>query len=248
MSKYPSQTYRSVLEALDEDGLRVNLDATPVMSFSHNSAIDTAVVPTITRVTTGVYTVDAAIPSGYAGGGDVWVELEAQDFEGPVSLERVTVQVAVATADQMADNHEEELAEFSTAHSEEMGVLNTINTATGTTIPATLATIGADAYWAQVQFTRDQANTQDEYTVSFFKNSTRQTSGMSAVQIQVVKRADGTSLIAATNMTQIGSTGVYKYTASAERLTVGEAGIAVITWTQDAGSRSWQTVVGRDSA
>ncbi len=106
-----------------------------------------------------------------------------------------------------------------------------------------------DLYTADVQFTRDQANTQDEYTVTWYKNGVRQTSGITSPTIQVIKRVDGTDLVASTAMTQISTTGSYKYdTTGAGRQTVGEAVLVVVGATIDAAGRSFSRLVGRDSS
>lgn len=109
-------------------------------------------------------------------------------------------------------------------------------------------TTAYDLYHADIQFTVDEANSQDEYTISWFKNGVRQTSGITSPTIQVVKRVDGTDLIASTALTQIGSTGSYKYDAtSAERRDAGEAVLVVVSATIDASVRSFSKLVGRDS-
>lgn len=103
-------------------------------------------------------------------------------------------------------------------------------------------------YHARVAFTRDQANTRDEYTVRFFRNATRLTVGVTGAQLQVVKRADGADLIAATNLTAIGATGAYKHDATgASRTTVGEAVLVIVTATIDGQTRTWEEVITRDS-
>lgn len=123
-------------------------------------------------------------------------------------------------------------------------------------IPASPAAVGSamtltsayDIYTADIQCTIDTTNTQDEYTVRFFKNVVRQTSGISAVTIQVIKRSDGSDLIPVASMTQIGSTGSYKYDATlTERLTGGEAAECIISWTQDSVVHTFSRLVGRDS-
>lgn len=118
--------------------------------------------------------------------------------------------------------------------------------ATGSKTGYTLAS-SHDLYHADINFAVDEANTRDEYTVTWFKNGVRQTS-VSSGQIQVVKRADGTDLIAATNMTQIASTGSWKYDATTTaRTTAGEAVLVIVTATVDAGTRTFSRVVSRDS-
>lgn len=105
-----------------------------------------------------------------------------------------------------------------------------------------------DIYHADIQFTVDEANAQDEYTVTWFKNGVRQTSGITSPTIQVVKRADGTDLIASTSLTQIGSTGSYKKDATTTaRQTAGEACLVIVSATIDAGTRTFSKLTGRDS-
>lgn len=123
-------------------------------------------------------------------------------------------------------------------------------------IPASPAAVGdamtlaasTDTYWATVDLTVDDSNTQDEYTVTWFKNGIRQTSGITTPLIQIVKRSDGSDLVSSTAMTQIASTGSYKYDASgSERLTAGEASLCVVTATMDGSARSFSKLVSRDS-
>ncbi len=104
-----------------------------------------------------------------------------------------------------------------------------------------------DVYHADIHFARDQGGTpHDEFTVRWFKNQTMLASGITTPTIQVIKRADGTDLVAATAMTQIGSTGAYKYDEATNRVTLGEAVLVVVTATIDAATRTWGCVVGRD--
>lgn len=102
-------------------------------------------------------------------------------------------------------------------------------------------------YFADIECTIDDASGQDEYTVRWYKNGARVTTGITSPQIQVVKRADGTDLIAATSMTQIGSGGAYKYDEATNRLTAGEAAEAIVTATIDGATRTFSAMVGRDS-
>jgi hypothetical protein len=103
-------------------------------------------------------------------------------------------------------------------------------------------------YHADIHFTRDQTNTRDEYTITWFKNGVRVTSGITVPTLQVVKRADGADLIASTTPTQIGATGSYKHDEATNRMTVGEAAIAIVTATIDGSSRSFARVISRDSS
>lgn len=106
-----------------------------------------------------------------------------------------------------------------------------------------------DAYYALVDLSVDQSNTQDEYTVTWVKNDAAVTSGITSPSIHVVKRADGTDLIpSGTALTQIGSTGSYKLDEGTNRITNGEAILITVTATIDGEPRTFPGVVSRDSA
>lgn len=114
-----------------------------------------------------------------------------------------------------------------------------------TRVPASLE----DFYSADIQFTRDQANTQDEWTVTWFKNGVRVTSGVTGPTIQVVKRADGTDLVAPTAMTEVGTTETFKKDCTTtERVTVGEAVLVIAGGTIDGAARTFSRLIGRDSS
>lgn len=105
-----------------------------------------------------------------------------------------------------------------------------------------------DVYHADIEFTSDGINTQDEYTVTWFKNGIRITSGITLPTIQVIRRSNGADLVASSAMTQIGSTGSYKYDEPTNRVTAGEAVVVVVAATIDSGSRAYANVVSRDSS
>lgn len=105
-----------------------------------------------------------------------------------------------------------------------------------------------DVYPAILKLVVDGANDADEYTVQWFKNTTPVSSGITVPTLHVIKRADGTDLIATHTMTQIGSTGAYKYDAvDAERVTAGEDVVAEVRATIDGSVRIWREVLGRDA-
>jgi len=108
----------------------------------------------------------------------------------------------------------------------------------------------AAIYTAQIDVADDEANTQDEYSVQWFKNGAPITSGVTSPTIQVIKRADGTDLVASVAMSEIGSTGAYKYDATAEanRITAGEAVGVHCAATIDGATRTWRKLISRDSA
>lgn len=102
-----------------------------------------------------------------------------------------------------------------------------------------------DLYHADIDHTRDGLANKDEYTVIWFRSGVRITSGITSPTMQIVKRADGTDLVAAAAMTQIGSTGAYKYDAST-RLSPGEAALAIASATIDGAARTFARVIARD--
>lgn len=104
-----------------------------------------------------------------------------------------------------------------------------------------------DIYPAYLDFTVDGANSQDEYTVTWYKNGTLQTSGITSPTITVTKRSDGTALVATTSMTEIGSTGSYKYDEGTYRLGDGESALVTMVATIDGSPRTWRKLISRDS-
>lgn len=106
----------------------------------------------------------------------------------------------------------------------------------------------ASIYAAQIDFADDEDNSKDEYSVQWFKNGAPVTSGITSPTIQVIKRADGTDLVASSAMTQIGSTGAYKYDETTNRVTSGEAVLVQVQATIDGSARTWRKLVSRDTA
>lgn len=100
-------------------------------------------------------------------------------------------------------------------------------------------------YTASISMIKDA--TTDEYTIQWFRNGIPLTSGITSPTIQVIKRSDGSNLIASTALTQIGSTGAYKYDATTTaRLASGDSAVVVVTATIDSASRVWRKPIGKD--
>ena len=125
------------------------------------------------------------------------------------------------------------------------------------TIPASPAAVGSamtltsayDLYHAEIDLRIDGANSQDEWTVSWNKNGAPITSGVTSPTIQVVKRSDGSNLIASTALTEIGSTHSFKLDATTTaRTTDGEAVAVIVTATIDSATRTFKRILGRDSS
>ena len=106
-----------------------------------------------------------------------------------------------------------------------------------------------DVYTAKVLLLDDENGTADRYVVSWFKNGSVVTTGITAPTLHVVKVADGSDLIPSAAMTQIGSLSRFRYNAAgAERIVAGAAYLAVVGATIGGAARSWDQPVGRDSA
>lgn len=104
----------------------------------------------------------------------------------------------------------------------------------------------ANIYHADIEFNLDNSNSQDEYTATWFLNAERITSGITSPTIQVVRRDTGGDLIASTSMTQIGSTGSYKYDETTNFTTSGESYLVIASATIDGETRTYSRLVSRD--
>lgn len=105
-----------------------------------------------------------------------------------------------------------------------------------------------DIYTAKVSLTQDNANASDRYEVTWYKNAVLYPPTAGTPQIEVVKASDGTDLIAATNMTQIGATGRWRYVATTTaRIADGATYLARVTATVDGATRTWEQPVSRDA-
>lgn len=102
---------------------------------------------------------------------------------------------------------------------------------------ALLDSATTDVYHADIEYNFDSPN--DEYTVRWFKNGGRITSGITVPTVQVVNRSDGTDLVPAAAMSQIGTTGAYKYDETTNVIVADEIYEIVMVATIDAGSRTW---------
>lgn len=109
---------------------------------------------------------------------------------------------------------------------------------------------GEDVYHADVFFAQDEGNSQDEYTVVWYKNGAPVTTGITSPTLWVFDRG-GNDLVATSGspqaLAQISTTGCYSYDEGTNRLTDGEAAIAEVKATIDAATRTWRRPVGRDA-
>ncbi len=104
-----------------------------------------------------------------------------------------------------------------------------------------------DVYAAYVDFVVDDANSQDEYTVTWYRNGVMQTSGITSPSITVTNRSDGSDLVSNTAMTEIGSTGSYKYDENTDRVGEGETAVVTVQASINGSMRYWRKLVSRDS-
>lgn len=107
-----------------------------------------------------------------------------------------------------------------------------------------------NTYQAKISLFDDNNASTDRYAVVFYKNGQPVTSGITVPTIQVIKVADGTDLVASTSLTEIGSTGLFRYdeATAANRVLSGSAYVAKVTATIDSATRTWFSPVGRDSS
>lgn len=104
-----------------------------------------------------------------------------------------------------------------------------------------------DIYHADIDVVFDDGSDNDEYTITWFKDGSPVTSGITVPTIQVIKQYDASDLVASSTPVQVGSTGVYKHTETSNRMVAGEAYIVKVTATIDGSTRTWQENNGRDS-
>lgn len=117
----------------------------------------------------------------------------------------------------------------------------------GTSVQVTGFDPAAIVYSAKVWMQDDNSGTNDRYVVIWFKNGAPIFSGITSPTIQVFKSSDGSDLVASTAMTQIASTGTYRYSEATNRLASGASYVIKVTATIDGATRTWAQPMGRDS-
>lgn len=109
--------------------------------------------------------------------------------------------------------------------------------------------LGADLYTAKVSVVDDNVGALDRHVVTWFKNGSPLSAGITLPTIQVVSVATGADLVPVTAMTEIGAIGRFRYDAAgAERLVSGASYLVLVKATIDGAVRAWEQPVGRDSA
>lgn len=109
-----------------------------------------------------------------------------------------------------------------------------------------LGVAAGDVYHADVNLTIDETNSQDEYTVVWFKNGVRLTSGVSAAAIEVVDR-EGDTLFNPITLEEAGAHGLYFHNEETDRTTPGQAVTVIVSATIDGSTRIFSRLVSRDS-
>ncbi len=134
-------------------------------------------------------------------------------------------------------------------------------------IPTTVSTVGGDDFpdvnasavggstavtmvnVYSIELENTETATDGLFTLTWHKNDNPiSPSDSPAPTIRLIKWADGTDLLAATAMTQIGSTGIWKYTRTGALLVPGVPVIAEIIATVDSVVRTRRKLLGIDVA
>lgn len=171
---------------------------------------------------------------------DCWGNVEVQNLSGTQKLQylgwgQVTLNANCTGGTLEYDSHIE--------------VVDNSGNVTLNKLTSALEATDLDVYWADIKINVDEANTQDEYTVRWYKNGARVTSGITTPLIQVVNRVTGADLVASTAMTEDASTsGLYRYDEGTNRITAGDDVEAIATATIDGSARTFSAVTGRDSS
>lgn len=235
MSSKPAGSLVRGLVSLNYNGSLVNADGAMVGTVYKNGVADGTVAVTVANLSTGVYSYSYTLPLGYSENDDVQCVLTGLIGAGvafKVLGEHVVVQSSPPSA----------AAIVAAIVAEAFGTL---------TLEQHLAGIRAqvpDLYFADVHVNRDDANSKDEWTVAWTKNGVAVTSGITLASLQLIKRADGTDLLAETAMTEVGATGVFKCDATGgARINDGEAVIAIARATIDGDERQRRVVLSRDA-
>ena len=117
--------------------------------------------------------------------------------------------------------------------------------ADGSLTPAKFST-GMDVYTAKIWMQDDNAGGVDRYMVAWFKNGAPHRTGITSPTLEVLRVADGTTLIAESAMTQIGGSGTYRLFEATNRISGGAGYMAFARATIGGSAREWVQPIGRD--
>lgn len=102
-----------------------------------------------------------------------------------------------------------------------------------------------DNYY-QIELSHTITSSQDQYTVSFFKNTELITSGVSTPKISAIKRSNGATIFSNATLTAVGTSFKYDVNDSSKMIQLGETYIVTITATIDGLTRTISKLVTRD--
>lgn len=178
-----------------------------------------------------------AVPDSFYGGVVIW---NNNSTTGEVQISNIS-NVDIRAAQIQASGIQSSLTAVSGNLDTAQADLDIITGTDGVLLDST-----TNVYHADINAVIDDTNSRDEYTVVWFKNGERVTSSITSPTIQVIKRADGTDLIAETSMTQIASTKIYQKNESSNTMSTDEAYIILTNATIDGGARSFAKIVVND--
>ena len=167
------------LVTLTYSGSLANADGAVTGTLYKNGASDVTVTVTVYNVSTGLYSYSYTIPGGYAENDDLQVVLSGTVGTGTafkLVSETVIVKAAVPTA----------AAVVAAIEGKQFGSYTLEQWFDGLPTASEIVAAQANVYHADLQLTLDDTNSQDEWTVVWFKNGIRQTSGITSPQIQLV--------------------------------------------------------------
>lgn len=107
--------------------------------------------------------------------------------------------------------------------------------------------VSEDVYHADVSVAIDEANTQDRWLVTWYKNGVVITSGITSPNITVLDDSNNLLLNGVT-MTEVGTTEAFKLVEGTNRITAGEEYVVTVSGTIDGSARTWRVTIRRDSS
>lgn len=112
-----------------------------------------------------------------------------------------------------------------------------------------LVTANTAVYFANVKYVRDNINSQDEYSVVWFKNDQPVQSGsLTSPAISVFNTSTGAAVVNNKKMSYASpNLGVVRYNATSSLLGSGEPYLVSVSGSIDSTVRTWRTIIGIDA-
>lgn len=252
----PANVFDSLIggsDSLQVDAVEVSGDATAADNLELIIEQSRGVALMDDAITAGKFDESTAFPLVAADAGATAVARSGADSD---TLEILSDQIdaigAVPSAADVADAVWEEILADHTTEDSIGNVLNDITEESGGTYRFTSGALaeaptGDDTYQMYIDMIVDDASGVDRWAAVFYKNGGLITSGITSVTLTVVNAVTESNLLNGVSMTQIASTGRFRYWASSNRVVEGTAYIATVAATIDSSSRSWSIPIGRDS-